>query len=95
MKYYSTQFSEYVNKNKRIYIKAHLLECYHRLQNGENIHAIITSHKKIINSMELRGKNKNNFKTLTYLEHYKNTKNKVSANMILTNTLNNMNCFSQ
>tara|TARA_B100001057_G_C22259417_1_gene722605 strand:- start:152 stop:436 length:285 start_codon:yes stop_codon:yes gene_type:complete len=94
MKYYSTQFSEYVNKNKRIYIKAHLLECYDKLQKGENIDAIIRSHKNIINSIELIGKNKNNFKTLTYLQHYRNTKNKVIANMVLTNTLNNMRCFS-
>ena len=88
MKYRNTQQYEYVNKLKRDYIKEHLFECYRKLCKGEDIDNLIKSHKKIICDMELIGKNKNKYKTVNCLEHYRNTKNKICAMMILTNTLN-------
>ena len=90
MKYCDTQQNEYINFNKRQYIREDLLKCYKKLCEGEDINNIIKSHKKVIISMELNRKNKNKYKTICYFEQYKNTKNKIGAMMVLTNTLNNI-----
>lgn len=93
MKYRNTQEYEFINKNKRDLIKEHLLECYQKICNGKNdsnIDVLIRHHRKVITSMALNGKNKNKYKTIQYLEHYKNTKNKAVALNILTNTIYRM-----
>ena len=87
MKYINTQLREYINYNKRRYIREHLFDCYNKLCKGEDINNIIKWHKKVIISLELTGKNKNKYKTIRYFEHYKNTKNKIGAMMVLTNTI--------
>jgi len=86
MKYRSTQNYEYINKIKRDIIKEHLVECYKKLCDKEDINVLIRQHKRFINLMELNG-NKNKYKTLSYLEHYRNTKNKSDAMVLLTNSL--------
>lgn len=90
MKYCYTQQKEYINYNKRLYIREHLVNCYQKICKGEDINHIIKSHKRVITSMDLTGKNKNKYKTINYLEQYKNTKNKAAAMMVLNNTLNNI-----
>jgi hypothetical protein len=85
----NTRMSEYYNKLKRDYIKENLIESYKRLVKGENINLIIRQHKKLINQMELNGKNKNKYKTINLLTHYKNTSDKTLALITLTNALNN------
>ena len=91
MKYCDTRMREYINYCKRQYIKDHLFDCYQKICKGENndtaVNVLIRHHRKVINSMELKGKNKNNYKTIQYLEHYKNTKNKVAALNILTTSI--------
>ena len=91
MKIKNTQEKEYINDIKRQYIKEDLFACYKKIQkdNNININSLIKRHKRLINSLELIG-NKKKYKSLTYLEHYRNTKNKVAALMILTCTMNNM-----
>jgi len=98
--YYNTQTYEFINKNKRDYIKEHLLECYTKIlteynsssRENSSIESFIRSHKRLINIMDLNcyGKNKNKYKTLTYLQHYRNTKNKAIAISIFTNTMNKL-----
>lgn len=88
MKYRNTQMYEYDNKLKRDYIKEHLLKCYDKLYKGENVDGLIRVHRCVINEMELPGNNrKKKYKTLTYLEHYRNTEDKTLAMAVLTNTL--------
>ena len=91
MRYSNMQQYEYNIKLKRIYIKEHLVECYDKICRGENINDLIRVHKRFINSMELNGNKINKYKTVGYLEHYRNSKNKLVAMMILTNTLNRIN----
>jgi len=88
MIYRDSQNYEYINKHKRDNIKDDLFECYKKLCKGENVNKLIRSHKRFIIGMELNGKNKNKYKTVSYLEHYSNTKNKVGAMIVLTNTIN-------
>ena len=87
MKYYSTQSREYDNRINRRYIKEHLFDCYQKLCMGEDINYLMSCHKKEIILTGINGKNKNKYKTLSYLEQYKNTRNKTDAMTILTNTV--------
>ena len=93
MKFKDTQEKAYINDIKRQHIREDLLLCYKKLQKEDDINGLIKRHKRLINSLELKGKNKK-YKTLTYLEHYRNTENKTTALMILTSTLNNMSGIS-
>ena len=93
MKKKKTQLEEYYNKAKRDFIKEDLLESYKSILRGDDIKIIIRLHKKTIDKMVLKGKNKNKYKTLVLLEHYRNTKNKTLALIHLTNTLNNKSLF--
>ena len=93
MKKKKTQLEEYYNKAKRDFIKEDLLESYKSILRGDDIKIIIRLHKKTIDKMLLKGKNKNKYKTLVLLEHYRNTKNKTLALIHLTNTLNNKSLF--
>ena len=90
MIFLNTQLRAYNIANKRLYVRENLLECYHKLCNGADIIFLIREHKKFIDRLQLISKNKSKYKTITYLERYKNTINKASAMMVLTNTLNNM-----
>ena len=94
MKYIDKRYNAYNDFSKRIYIREHLLECYQKLCTGEDIDNLIKSHKKVIVSMELNGKNKNKYKTISYLNQYKNTTNKALAMAVLTNTLNKLHFIS-
>lgn len=93
MKKNNSQLEELTIKLKRDYIKENLLEAYKNILNGSDIKAIIKGHKKVIDSMVLKGKNKNKYKTLKYLEQYRDTYNKDLALANLTNALNNKSLF--
>ena len=90
MKYIDTREREYYIKNKREAIFKHLHDCYHRIENKDSIDVIIRDHKRLINSLEIKGKNKSKFKTLSQLIVYKNSKDKSYAFSCLTNYLNNL-----
>ena len=93
MKFKDTQDQAYINDVKRQIIKDDFLACYKKLENKKSeINSVIKHHKRLINSLELLGKKK--YKTLTYLEDYRNTENKITALMLLTCTLNNMSGLS-
>lgn len=79
-------------KDKYSLLNKHILECYDKLSKRENIHTLIKQHRRLISQLEIPGKNKP--KTLTILLNYANTKDKVLAYSIMTNTLNNRNLFS-
>ena len=90
-----SQEDEYVRKIKVDEINIDLLNCYNKLLKGENINLLIRDHTKLITKMEFIGKNKNKYKSLNILQHYKNTKNKSLAIMVLANTLNNQSLFDK
>ena len=79
-------------KDKHYLLNKHLLECYDKLSKRENIQTLIKQHKHLISQLEISGKNKP--KTLSILLNYANTKDKVLAYSIMTNTLNNRRLFS-
>ena len=79
-------------KDKYCLLNKHILECYDKLSKRENIHTLIKQHRRLISQLEIPGKNKP--KTLTILLNYANTKDKVLAYSIMTNTLNNRRLFS-
>ena len=88
MKYINNQINEDNIKNYRLLIRNNLCECYEMILSGEKITSVINKHKIFINKFNLRGKNK--YKTLTLLQHYKNTKNKHIAINTLLLSLNNL-----
>lgn len=90
MKYINTREREYNNKNKRDAIYHNLRNSYDRIVNKESIDLIIRDHKRLINSLDIKGKPKNKFKTLILLEVYKNTKDKAHALICFSNYLNNL-----
>ena len=90
MKYIDTREREYYNKNKKEAIFKHLQDCYHRIENRESIDLIIKDHKRLINSLEIKGKNKSKYKTLIQLQVYKNSKDKSHAFSCFSNYLNNL-----
>ena len=77
---------EYLLSCKSDMIYKHLLDCH-------DITFMIKDHKRLINQLQLDGKNK--YKTLSFLEQFRNTKNHKLALAILTNTLNNRGIFSK
>lgn len=85
---------EYNNNFKKESINKNLLECYNRILKKDNMNTIIKHHKQFITNMDLTGKKENKYKTVRYLEQYKNTKNKEDALSVLTNTLINKSLFS-
>ena len=74
--------------------KEHFVECYNTIIKSRNnlseeeITTLIRTHKKYIHELNLYGKNK--YKTVTMLQNYANNKNKILAQYLLTNTVNNM-----
>jgi len=80
-------------KFKRQLIRENLLNCFniiekrHRQEQEPEVNLLIKQHWKFINSLELKGKHKNIYKTLEHLKHYNNTKNKSLAFITLYNTL--------
>jgi len=84
----NNQIKEITIKNTRENIKDDLLNCFKLIHKDVDINVLLKQHKKLIDHSGIGGKNR--FKTLTYLVHYKNTKNKSTALTNLTNTLNNL-----
>ena len=76
-------------KMKKLMVRENLHECYAKLMQKENIDTIMKQHKRYICSLQIDGKNKNIFKTMKVLEHYKNTRNKSIALSVLESTLCN------
>jgi hypothetical protein len=94
-----SQEYEFIRERKSDMINEHLLECYNRLIKKEDINLLIRLHKKFITKMQMNGKNKNKYKTIDYLVHYRNTinknrKNEEMALRILMCCLNNRGIFS-
>ena len=86
-----TRKKESVRQRKCDQINQHLLDCYQRIIEKQNINGLIRSHKACIHRAGLIGKNK--YKTLILLKHYKNTSDKSLALATLTNTLCNRGLF--
>ena len=84
---------EYMRQIKLDRINLDLLDCYNKLIAGENIDILIRLHKKFINKMKMNGKNKNKYKTMDFLIHYRNTRDKITAIRLLTCCLNNRGLF--
>ena len=87
---------EYLLSCKSDMIYKHLLDCHNQIYDGcrpQDITFMIKGHKRLVNQLQLDGKNK--YKTLGYLEQFRNTKNHKLALSILTNTLNNRGIFSK
>ena len=95
MKYRDTRVYQSENKNKRDFIKEDLFECYEKLCKGEDVSHLIKSHRRFINNMQLNGNSKKKYKTLDYLVHYRNTKNKVGAMINLTNAIYGIHLFKK
>ena len=89
MKYLNSRVNENLQMYKRELIYKDLYESYQKIEKKENIDNIIEHHKKFINNLEIKGKNKSKFKTLLQLIVYKNSKDKLHAFSCLTNYLNN------
>ena len=87
-----TQNKDYIRQLKSDVINRDLLDCYNRIIEKQNIDAIIQSHKRCIHRAGIISKNK--YRTLTLLQHYRNTQNKSAALVLLTNSLNNRRIFS-
>ena len=87
-----TQKKDYIRQLKVEVINRNLLDCYNRIIEKQDIDAVIKSHKSCINRIGIISKNK--YRTLTLLQHYKNTRNKSRAFALLTNSLNNRRIFS-
>ena len=90
MKYIDKREKENLQKYKKEIIYKHLFECLKRIEKKENIDTIIKQHKQLINNLEIKGTNKNKFKTLSQLVVYKNSKDKVHALACFLNYLNNL-----
>lgn len=91
MKYQNNKLEEFYTYNKHLLIREHFFECYKKLCKGENIENLINSHKKFINSFNLKGNNKKNkYKTLSFLYTFKNTHYSELSMQNLTNTINRM-----
>lgn len=90
MKYIDKRESEDYNKNKRLVIYNHLLDCYERILKKQSIDLIIRDHKRLILNLDIKGKHKNKFKTLLQLTVYKNSKDKTHALSCFLNYLNNL-----
>jgi len=88
----NTRLHAAILKDKHYLLNKHILECYDKLSKKENIHTLIKQHRRLISQLEIPGKNKP--KTLSILLNYANTKDKVLAFSIMTNTLNNRRLFS-
>lgn len=88
----NTRLQANIIKNKYYLLNQHIVECYNKLSKQENIYPLIKQHKRLINELEIHTKKKP--KTLSILLNYANTKNKVMALYIMTNTLNNRKLFS-
>lgn len=90
MKYVDTRLRESLNSNKREAIYNHLRECYYRIEEKDSIDLIIRDHKRLINSLDVKGHSKNKFKTLLQLNAYKNSKDKIHALTCFSNYLNHL-----
>ena len=86
----NNQINELNRKYKREDINDDLFKCYQKICKGDNIDQVIKSHKKFINGIGLPGKKNNVYKTVTLLEHYRNTRNNTMATMVLSNSVNNI-----
>lgn len=90
MKYLDYREKENLHKHKRDLIYKNLYECYQRILNNDNIDLIIKDHRRLINNLDIIGKYKNKFKTLTQLIVYKNSKDRIFALSCFSNYLNNL-----
>tara|TARA_Y100000816_G_C25826401_1_gene432326 strand:+ start:390 stop:674 length:285 start_codon:yes stop_codon:yes gene_type:complete len=93
MKYNDTQQKEYLIKQKRELIFNHLVESFYRIEKKESIDLIIKDHKKFINNLNIKAKHHSKYKTLTQLNVYKNSKDKIHALSCFSNYLNNLKLF--
>tara|TARA_Y100001980_G_C14327682_1_gene146152 strand:- start:156 stop:446 length:291 start_codon:yes stop_codon:yes gene_type:complete len=94
MKHTNTRHAADIDKFKRDMIKKDLFECFLKLEKEATVIPLIKQHKKLINSLELKGKKKNKYKTLQYLIDYKNSKDKVHLLSCFFNMFNNLNYLS-
>ena len=94
MKYTNTRQNADIDKFKRDLIKKDLFDSFLKLEKEANIEQIIKQHKRLINSLELNGKQKNKYKTLQYLIDYKNSKDKVHVLTCFFNMFNNLKYLS-
>ena len=91
------QAREFDNNCRRESINENLLKCYKLIckkihnKDDPNMKTIIKHHKTYISKSGIRGKKK--YSTLNLLIHFNNTKDKKTAFMTLTNSLNNKKIF--
>ena len=95
MKYTNTRQNADIDKLKRDFIKKDLFDCFLKLEKEANVVPLIKQHKRLINSLELKGKQKNKYKTLQYLIDYKNSKDKVHVLSCFFNMFNNLKYLSK
>ena len=90
------QESEYLRSCKSDMIDKHLLESYNEIADGcriTDVDARIRAHRRLIHQLNMGGKNK--YKTLGFLQQYRNTNNKALGHALLLSTLNNRGLFSK
>ena len=90
--YKDTRKTASLLRDKHYIINKHLLDCYNKIIAKENVLHLIRSHKQLLNQLDIKSKKKP--KTLSFLQHYHNTKDKSTALAILTCSLANRGVFS-
>jgi hypothetical protein len=90
--YKDTRTKAALLSDKHYMINKHLLHCYNKINENENVAYLIKSHKCFINQLDIKSKKVP--KSLTLLQQYHNTEDKSTAFTILTCSLAKRGVFS-